>query len=230
MTTSKEWQKMVNGELYWAWDDDLQANRDRCKAACEKFNQAGNVSRRRRVELWRDIIGDTRPPPPVDPDPKADADLFRETDPVVDPPISVDHGLNLKVGKGTFLNFNLLVLDTCLVTIGERVLFGPNVCIYGATHPMDPAVRMGLEGPEAGKEVHIEDDVWIGGSAIILAGVTVGKGSVVGAGSVVTKDVPAFHFIAGNPARVIRRIETSMDPNNKSQGQPGEENESDDRG
>ncbi|KAK2778777.1 hypothetical protein FQN52_000188 [Onygenales sp. PD_12] len=225
MTTSKEWQKMVNGELYWAWDDDLQANRDRCKAACEKFNQAGNVSRRRRVELWRDIIGDTHPLPPVDPDPKADADLFRDTDPVVDPPISVDHGLNLKVGKGTFLNFNLLVLDTCLVTIGERVLFGPNVCIYGATHPMDPAIRMGLEGPEAGKEVHIEDDVWIGGSAIILAGVTVGKGSVVGAGSVVTKDIPAFHFVAGNPARVIRRIETSMDPNNKGQGQPGEENE-----
>ncbi|RAL01679.1 sugar O-acetyltransferase [Aspergillus ibericus CBS 121593] len=134
-----------------------------------------------------DILGDKRPLPPVHPDPKEDEKLFNDTDPVVEPPISVDHGLNLKVGKGTFLNINLLVLDTCLVTIGERVLFGPNVCIYGATHPMDPAVRRGLEGPEAGKEVHIEDDVWIGGSAIILAGVTVGRGSTVGAGSVVTK-------------------------------------------
>ncbi|PGH16170.1 hypothetical protein AJ79_01937 [Helicocarpus griseus UAMH5409] len=215
MAASKEWQKMVNGELYWAWDADLQANRDRCKEACDNFNQAGKVSRRRRVELWREIIGDTRPLPPVHPDPKTDEEQFKDTDPVVDPPISVDHGLNFKVGKGSFLNFNTLVLDTCLITIGERVLFGPNVCLYGATHPLDPAVRRGLEGPEAGKEIHIEDDVWIGGSAIILAGVRVGKGSTVGAGSVVTKDVPPFHFVAGNPARVIRRIETTMDPDNK---------------
>lgn len=125
--------------------------------------------------------------PPIKPDPKEDEALFEETDPFVDGPISIDHGLNFKVGKGTFLNFNLLVLDTCLITIGENVLFGPNVCIYGATHPMDPAVRRGLKGPEGGKEVHIEDDVWIGGSAIILAGVRIGRGSTVGAGSVVTK-------------------------------------------
>ncbi|KAJ5044526.1 hypothetical protein NUH16_001332 [Penicillium rubens] len=150
--------------------------------------------------------------PPLNPDPKEDEALFEETDPFVDGPISVDHGLNFKVGKGTFLNFNLLVLDTCLITIGERVLFGPNVCLYGATHPMDPAIRQGLKGPECGKEVHIEDDVWIGGSVIVLAGVRIGKGSTVGAGSVVTKDVPPFHFVAGNPARVIRRIETSMNP------------------
>ncbi|KAF7586744.1 hypothetical protein BBP40_008387 [Aspergillus hancockii] len=216
MATSKEWQKMLNGELYWAWDEDLQANRERCKFACQQFNEAGQVSRRRRVELWRDIIGDSRPLPPPLADPKEDENQFKDTDPFVDPPISIDHGLNFKVGKGTFLNFNLLVLDTCLVTIGERVLFGPNVSIYSATHPMDPAVRQGLEGPEAGKEVHIEDDVWIGGSVIILADVRIGKGSTVGAGSVVTKDVPPFHFVAGNPARVIRRIETSMDPEQQS--------------
>ncbi|KAL4898088.1 trimeric LpxA-like protein [Aspergillus ambiguus] len=212
MTSSREWQKMISGELYWAWDEDLQANRDRCREACRRFNEAGQVSRRRKVELWRDIVCDTRPLPPVHPNPKEDAKLFDATDPVVDPPISVDHGINFKVGKGTFLNFNLLVLDTCLITIGERVLFGPNICIYGATHPLDPAVRRGLEGPEAGKEVHIEDDVWVGGSAIILAGVRIGRGSTVGSGSVVTKDVPPFHFVAGNPARVIRRIETNMDP------------------
>ncbi|KAE8370131.1 trimeric LpxA-like protein [Aspergillus caelatus] len=216
MATSKEWQKMLNGELYWAWDEDLQANRERCKLACQRFNEAGQVSRRRRVELWRDIIGDTRSLPPPLADAKEDEDQFKDTDPVVDPPISVDHGLNFKVGKGTFLNFNLIVLDTCLVTIGERVLFGPNVSIYGATHPIDPAVRRGLEGPEAGKEVHIEDDVWIGGSVIILGGVRIGRGSTVGAGSVVTRDVPAFHFAAGNPARVIKKIETSMDPEQQS--------------
>jgi hypothetical protein len=121
------------------------------------------------------------------PDPASDEKLFESTDPFVDPPISVDHGLNFKVGKGTFINFDTTILDTCLITIGERVLFGPHVRIYGATHPMDPAVRQGLEGPEAGKEVHIEDDVWIGGSVIVLAGVRIGRGSTVGAGSVVTK-------------------------------------------
>ncbi|KAJ5322689.1 Maltose/galactoside acetyltransferase [Penicillium brevicompactum] len=203
---------MLRGELYWAWDEDLQANRTRCKQACDEFNAARKASRREKVKLWRNIVCDTRPMPAVDSDSKADEALFEDTDPFVDGPISVDHGLNFKVGKGTFLNFNLLVLDTCLVTIGENVLFGPNVCIYGATHPMDPAVRRGLKGPEGGKEVHIEDDVWIGGSVLVLAGVRIGKGSTVGAGSVVTKDVPPFHFAAGNPARVIRRIETSMDP------------------
>ncbi|KAI9039543.1 uncharacterized protein KD926_009268 [Aspergillus affinis] len=76
---------------------------------------------------------------------------------------------------------------------------------------MDPAVRQGLEGPEAGKEIHI-CDVWIGGSVIILAGVTIGRGCTIGAGSVVTRSVPPFHFAAGNPARVIRRIKTTMDP------------------
>ncbi|KAL4785455.1 acetyltransferase, CysE/LacA/LpxA/NodL family [Aspergillus varians] len=187
MATSKEWQKMLNGELYWAWDADLQANRERCKEACKRFNEAGPVSRRRRVELWRDIICDTRPMPHINTDPQSDAALFANTDPVVDPPISIDHGQNLTVGKGTFINFDTTILDTCAITIGERVLFGPHVRIYGATHPMDPAVRRGLEGPEAGREIHIEDDVWIGGSVIVLAGVRIGRGSTVGAGSVVTK-------------------------------------------
>ncbi|GAP85730.1 putative maltose galactoside acetyltransferase [Rosellinia necatrix] len=212
MRGSEEWSKMLKGELYWAWDGELQANRTRCKKACAAFNAAGNEPRRRRVELWREIIGDSRPLPPVNSDPKADEELFKDTDPHVDGPISIDHGINFKVGKGTFLNFNLLVLDTCLITIGENVLFGPNVCLYGAIHPLDPAVRQGLNGPEAGKEIHVEDDVWVGGSALILAGVRIGKGSTVGAGSVVTKDVPPYHFVAGNPAKIIRRIETTMDP------------------
>ncbi|KAJ5102572.1 Maltose/galactoside acetyltransferase [Penicillium argentinense] len=220
MAQSKEWQRMVSGELYWAWDEDLQANRTRCKAACDAFNSAGDVSRRRKTDvdskylMFGLIVVDKRPMPPVNPDPKADEALFDGTDPFADGPISVDHGLNFKVGKGTFLNFSLLVLDTCLITIGENVLFAnsPNVCIYGATHPLDPAVRRGLKGLDGRKEVHIEDDVWIGGSVLILAGVRIGRGSTVGAGSVVTKDVPPFHFSAGNSARVIRRIDTDMEP------------------
>lgn len=97
--------------------------------------------------------------PPLNPDPKEDEEIFEEADPFVDGPIFVAHGLNFKVGKGTFLKSNLRVLDTCLITIGERVLLGPDVYRYSATHPVDPAVRQGLKGPECGKEVHIEDDV-----------------------------------------------------------------------
>ena len=131
--------------------------------------------------------------------------------------------------------YNALIRDTCLITVGENVLFGPNVSLYGAIHPMDPAERRGLKGPEAGKEIHIEDDVWIGAGATILGGVRVGRGSTVGACSVVTKvnapwseaagqmfmltffdqDVPPFHFVAGNPARIIRKIDTVMDPEYK---------------
>ena len=108
----------------------------------------------------------------------------------MDGPIAIDHGLNFQVGKGTFLNFNLIVLDTCLITVGENVLFGPNVSLYGALHPMDPAERRGLRGPESGKEIHIEDDVWIGAGVSILGGVRVGRGSTVGACSVVTRVCP----------------------------------------
>ena len=125
--------------------------------------------------------------PPVDPDSDRDAAQFELTDPGVDGPISIDHGLNFKVSPEAYLNFGLLVLDTCPVTVGARTLFGPNVCIYTALHPVDPKVRNGLKGPESGKPVHIEEDCWIGGNATILAGVTIGRGSTIGAGAVVSR-------------------------------------------
>ncbi|KAJ5701635.1 hypothetical protein N7488_009183 [Penicillium malachiteum] len=219
MTSSPEWNKMLRREWYHAGCKILQENRVRCKKACEEFNAASYASRREKVRLWRNVVGDTRPLPPQLSDPKEDEALFDETDPFVDGPISIDHGLNFKIGKGSFLNFNTLVLDTCLITVGENVLLGPNVSLYGAVHPMDPAERRGLKGPEAGKEIHIEDDVWIGAGISILGGVTVGRGSTVGACSVVTKDVPPFHFVAGNPARAIRKIESAMDPESKNKSE-----------
>ncbi|KAK2762639.1 hypothetical protein FQN54_000812 [Arachnomyces sp. PD_36] len=205
-----EREKMLRGELYHAFTPELTAARTRCKYACQRFNKAGEAPRRRLVELWRDINEDRRPlPPPLD-DPEADAAQF-EDDPVIEAPFTMDYGFNLKIGTGSFINFNCVILDTCLVTIGSRTMFGPNVSIYSGTHPLDPALRNGIKGPESGKEVHIGDDCWICGNVIILPGVTVGKGCTIGAGSVVTKDVPPFHVAAGNPARILRKVETSMD-------------------
>lgn len=123
----------------------------------------------------------------------------------------MDYGYNVKLGKNVFVNFNATFLDTCLITIGSRTLVGPNCSFFSATHPLDPVVRNGTKGPELGAEIHIGEDCWIGGNVVILPGVRIGRGSVVGAGSVVTKSVPDFTVVAGNPARVIRKIETAMD-------------------
>jgi acetyltransferase-like isoleucine patch superfamily enzyme len=166
------------------------------------------------------IVGDTRPLPPQAATEEEDEALF-EDDPWVQPPIRIDYGYNVKVGSGAFINHNCTIIDTCTVTIGARTLFGPNVSLYSGTHPLDPLARNGTKGPELGKEIHIGEDVWIGGNAIILPGVRLGRGCVVGAGSVVTKDVPDFCVVAGNPARLLKKIETTMDlehPSNKPVG------------
>ncbi|PGH08927.1 hypothetical protein GX51_00984 [Blastomyces parvus] len=209
MAEPTEKEKMLRGELYRAFTPELIAARTKCKLACRRFNDSDEVTRRRQVELWRDIIDDPTPLPPPAADPAADEALF-ENEPWIEAPIRVDYGFNIRVGAGAFINFNCVILDTCLVTIGARALLGPNVSIYSGTHPLDPALRNGTKGPELGKEVHIGEDCWIGGNVDILPGVTIGKGATIGAGSVVTKDVPAFHVAAGNPARILRRIETSM--------------------
>lgn len=147
----------------------------------------------------------------MNPDPEADDALF-EDDPWAYGPIGMDYGYNVRVGTNVNINGGVTFVDTCLIYIGSRTLVAPQVSFYSGTHPLDPVVRNGTRGPEMGGEIHVGDDCWIGGNAIILPGVTIGKGSTVGAGSVVTKNVPPFHVVAGNPARIIRKIETSMDP------------------
>ncbi|BAE65298.1 unnamed protein product [Aspergillus oryzae RIB40] len=128
----------------------------------------------------------------------------------------MDYGFNVKAGEGVFINANCHIIDTCLVTIGARTMFGPNVHLYSGTHPLDPALRNGTKGPESGKEIHIGEDCWLAGNVTVLPGVTIGKGATIGAGSVVTKDVPAFHLALGNPARVVRKIETAMEGESSS--------------
>ena len=110
-----------------------------------------------------------------------------------------DYGFNIRLGAGAFLNFNCVILDVVEVTIGDGTQIGPAVQIYAADHPRDPAQRR--SGLELGRPVHVGRNVWIGGGAIILPGITIGDDATIGAGSVVTKDVPAGVTVRGNPAR-----------------------------
>jgi acetyltransferase-like isoleucine patch superfamily enzyme len=157
------------------------------------------------------ILQDDTPLPPIAATPEEDDKLF-EDDPWIEPPVNMDYGYNVKLGQNVFVNFYSVFLDTCTISIGSRTLVGPNVSFFSGTHPLDPVIRQGTKGPELGKEIHVGEDCWIGGSVQILPGVTIGRGCVVGAGSVVTKSVPDFTVVAGNPARFIRKIETAMDP------------------
>jgi len=115
-------------------------------------------------------------------------------------PFYCDYGYNISVGRNTFMNFNCVILDVLPVHIGEDCQIGPNVQIYTADHPLDPQLRR--TGLESGRPVSIGNNVWIGGGAIILPGVCIGDDAVVGAGSVVTRDVPAGATVVGNPARI----------------------------
>lgn len=122
----------------------------------------------------------------------------------INPPFYCDYGFNIEVGKNLFTNYNCTILDVAKVKIGDNVLIGPNVSIYTAGHPIHADTRK--TGYEYGAPITIGDNVWIGGNSIILPDVTVGSNSVIAAGSVVTKDVPEWTVVAGNPARVIKEI------------------------
>lgn len=125
---------------------------------------------------------------------------------VICPPFHCDHGHGIRLGEHVFINANCTFLDGAFITIGAHTLIGPDVRIYTPHHPMDYIDRR--ENREYAYPVTIGEDCWIGGGAVICPGVTIGSRSVVGAGSVVTKDVPPDTLVAGNPARIIRRIPT----------------------
>ena len=123
---------------------------------------------------------------------------------IVNPPFYCDYGFNIEVGKNFFCNYNCTILDVGKVKIGDNCLFAPNVSLYTAGHPIHPAMRNTLY--EYGKDITIGNNVWIGGNVIICPGVTIGDNFVVGAGSVVTKDIPSWSVAAGNPCKVLREI------------------------
>ena len=180
-----EREKMLAGELYDALDPELVAARERARDLC----QALNATREGEVEPRRAIL----------------RELFgRGGDTVwMQPPFFCDYGANIELGKRVFFNFNCVVLDVCSVRIGDYTLFGPGVQILTPVHPMNAEER---RRKEYGKPIEIGADVWVGGGALILPGVRIGSRAVIGAGSVVTRDVPEGVFAAGNPCRVMREI------------------------
>lgn len=123
---------------------------------------------------------------------------------VVNPPFFCDYGTHISVGKNFFANYNCTIIDVAKVTIGDNCQFAPNVSIYTAGHPLHPDIRNTLY--EYGIHVTIGNNVWIGGNSVVLPGVNIGDNCVIGAGSVVTKDIPPWSLAAGNPCRVIRKI------------------------
>lgn len=185
MSTEKE--KMLRGELYNASDEQLMLERRRARDLVREFNATRDEEQELRRRLLLELFGS----------------VGENT--VIEPPFFCDYGSNITLGSGVFFNFNCVILDVIPVEIGDNVLFGPNVQIYTATHPM--SVKERLTGLEFGKPVRIGSNCWIGGSAVILPGVSIGEGSVIGAGSVVTRDIPPSVFAAGNPCRVIRTLE-----------------------
>lgn len=180
-----EKDKMLAGELYNSGDAELVALRNAARIKRQAVNQ--EMDGAKRSQLMKDWLGTTG------------QRIYVET------PVTLDYGCNVHVGEDFYANFNWTVLDTCPVTIGKNAMLGPNVQFYTALHPLDAEERIG--GPEYGAPITIGNRVWIGGGAIILAGVTLGDNVVVGAGSVVTKSFGDNVVIAGNPARVIRQLD-----------------------
>lgn len=178
--------KMLAGELYDAGDLQLAGERRRARELCCAFNATGAAESERRRALLTQL-------------------LATDTDANIHPPFFCDYGFNIKLGANAYFNVNCVVLDVMPVSVGINALFGPGVHIYTAMHPMNAAERR--RGLESGKPVKIGDDVWVGGGAIICPGVSIGSRCVIGAGSVITRSIGDGLFAAGNPCRVIRRIE-----------------------
>jgi maltose O-acetyltransferase len=185
MRTEK--QKMLAGELYDALDKQLSDERLRTRLLIKELNDTREDEGDARVRILMELI------------PNAGSGLW------IQPPFYCDYGSNIQIGEKVFFNFNCVVLDVTHVTIGSRTLFGPNVQIYTATHPLDFKER--ASGLEYAKPIEIGEDVWVGGSAVICPGVKIGSRTVIGAGSVVTKDITSDVFAAGNPCKVIRALE-----------------------
>ena len=177
-------ERRDNGMAYIA-DENVAEEIIRCRRLLQQLNTTDLADFKSVACIVRELLG-------------------KSENAFINPPFFCDYGKHIEVGKNFFANYNCTIIDVAKVRIGDNCLLGPSVSIYTAGHPIHPITRS--SGYEYGKEVVIGNNVWIGGSTVICPGVHIGDGSVIGAGSVVTKDIPSNCVAAGNPCRVIRPI------------------------
>mgnify|MGYP001773623724 FL=1 len=186
MAVDFDYQEMLLGNLYLAGNILLENKSIHGKKIVQKINNTPIEEKETIVALERQVFG------------KTGDNLY------VTPPFQVDYGRHVEIGNNFYANMDCIFLDVNKIKIGNNVMVGPRVSFYTAGHPIDPQIR--IEELEFGLPITVEDNVWIGGSATILPGVTIGKNSIIAAGAVVTKDVAANTIVGGNPAQLIRAI------------------------
>ena len=195
-----EKEKMLAGEPYDPTDKELTELRVKAHRLSQEYNMTYETDEAKRREILDELLPD------------------RGEGAYLQGPVQFDYGVFTKVGRSFYANFNFTVLDTCPVVMGDNVFFGPNCTVATALHYFDPVLRRMRareDGTpydiEFGKPVTIGNDCWIASNVVICAGVTIGDNCVIGAGSVVTRDIPSNSLAAGNPCRVIRSIASSQE-------------------
>ncbi len=190
-----EREKMLAGELYDPSDEELTGLRIKARRLARRYNQTDEDEPEKQLELLRALLPNS-------------AEI-----PGLQAPVYFDYGCNTTFGQYSGANFNFTCLDVCPVTIGDNVLIGPNVTLATPMHPLLPEernVRQRTDGSvynlEYARPIVIEKDCWLASNVIVCGGVTIGEGSLIGAGSVVTRNIPPHSLAAGNPCRVIREI------------------------
>lgn len=183
-----EKEKMLSGQMYDAnYNEDLMKERLQAKDLCYEFNHLKPSDLERKTEIIRKLLGSTQ-------------QKFW-----IEQPFWCDYGYNTEIGENFYANHNLVLLDGNKVKFGDNVFIGPNCGFYTAGHPLDAEQRN--QGLEYAKPIEVGDNVWFGGNVVVLPGVKIGNNCVIGAGSVVTKDIPERSLAYGNPCRVVRKIE-----------------------
>ena len=182
-------QRMTDGDFYVA-DDVLAAHNKRAVRLLSLYEQAHPTDPDIARYLLAQVIGS----------------VGEGVD--IRPPLRVDYGHNITIGDGSWVNFGLTALDVAPIVIGQDVLIGPNCSLYTAIHPTEPGPRRAKW--ESAAPITLGDNVWLGGSVVVCPGVTIGENSIIGAGAVVTRDIPANSIAVGNPARVIRALDLTL--------------------
>ncbi|GEN72685.1 MULTISPECIES: sugar O-acetyltransferase [Chryseobacterium] len=186
-----EKEKCEAGLLYNAnYDEQLISERMTCKDLCLEYNQLKNSDTRNRNEQIKRILGSTK------------------EHICIEPNFWCDYGYNIEVGENFYANHNLTILDCAKVKFGNNVFIGPNCSFYTAGHPLDAKQRN--EGLEYAHPITVGDNVWLGGNVVVLPGVSIGNNAVIGAGSVVTKNIPDYAVAVGNPCKVIKNVEENL--------------------